>query len=90
MSQRAMDKVESREAFRDNIASVEGADDETGFHGEIKNEFSHVNVTIDYEGNDPRLKLVDRFTGNIRYLDSLELECLTRMSTDFLDHFLPY
>jgi hypothetical protein len=42
----------------------------------VGNEFAEVSVQVDQEANDRRLRLEDRRTGKVRYLDALELEAL--------------
>jgi len=42
----------------------------------IGNEFAEVFVRIDEGANSRRLRLEDRKTGRVRYLDALELETL--------------
>jgi len=42
----------------------------------VANEFASVSVSLDTEGNSPRLRVEDLRTGRIRYLDALELETL--------------
>jgi hypothetical protein len=42
----------------------------------VGNEFAEVSVQVDQEANDRRLRLEDRRTGRVRYLDALELEAL--------------
>jgi hypothetical protein len=42
----------------------------------VSNEFADVSVSIDTEGNDPRLRLEDMKTGRVGFLDALELETL--------------
>jgi hypothetical protein len=42
----------------------------------VVNEFAEVAVRVDDEANSPRLRLVDRRSGRVRYLDALELETL--------------
>ena len=44
--------------------------------GEIESEFAAVRVSIDREGNGPRLRIDDLKTGHVGYLDALELETL--------------
>lgn len=44
--------------------------------GEVFNEFAAVRVSIDHEGNSPRLRVEDEKTGQVGYLDALELETL--------------
>jgi hypothetical protein len=43
---------------------------------ELTSEFASVEVTLDHDGNGPRLKIVDLRTGQIGFLDPLELETL--------------
>lgn len=42
----------------------------------VGNEFASVSVSLDTEGNSPRLRVEDLRTGRVRYLDALELETL--------------
>ena len=44
--------------------------------GRVSSEFADVTVSVDTEGNDPRLKVEDMKTGQIGFLDALELETL--------------
>ncbi|MBN9097453.1 MULTISPECIES: hypothetical protein [unclassified Pseudonocardia] len=44
--------------------------------GIVSNEFAAVAVDVDAAANSPRLRLEDRRTGRVRYLDALELETL--------------
>lgn len=44
--------------------------------GRISSEFGDVSVSIDTDGNDPRLRIEDMKTGQVGYLDALELETL--------------
>ncbi len=51
------------------------------FHGNgagsiVNNEFASVSVSLDTEGNSPRLRIEDLRTGRVRHLDALELETL--------------
>ena len=43
---------------------------------ELRSEFASVEVTLDHDGNGPRLKIVDLKTGQVGFLDPLELETL--------------
>ncbi len=43
---------------------------------ELTSEFASVKVTLDHDGNGPRLKIVDLKTGQVGFLDPLELETL--------------
>lgn len=42
----------------------------------VGNEFAEVSVRIDTGANSRRLRLEDRKTGRVRFLDALELETL--------------
>jgi hypothetical protein len=44
--------------------------------GEVTSEFASVTLSINYEGNGPRLQIEDLKTGRIGFLDALELETL--------------
>ena len=44
--------------------------------GEVVSEFAAVRVSIDASGNGPRLRLEDLRTGQVGFLDALELETL--------------
>lgn len=44
--------------------------------GVVASEFASVAVSIDRDGNSPRLRLEDEKTGRVGYLDALELETL--------------
>ena len=44
--------------------------------GRISSEFADVSVSVDTDGNDPRLRLEDMKTGRVGFLDALELETL--------------
>lgn len=63
--------------------------EESKLEFEVKNEFAHVKIGIDYSANGERLLLIDMVTGTERMLDPLLLECLTRMPTETFDKFLP-
>jgi hypothetical protein len=43
---------------------------------ELSSEFASVALTIDHDGNGPRLRIEDLKTGQIGFLDPLELETL--------------
>jgi hypothetical protein len=43
---------------------------------ELTSEFASVEVSLDDDGNGPRLKIVDLKTGQVGFLDPLELETL--------------
>lgn len=42
----------------------------------LRNEFAHVAVAVDHAAKHPRLRLEDLRSGQIAYLDPLELESL--------------
>lgn len=42
----------------------------------VESEFATVAVSIDRAGNGPRLRVADLRTGQVAYLDALELETL--------------
>lgn len=44
--------------------------------GEVTSEFASVSLTIDDGGNGPRLRIEDLRTGQVGFLDALELETL--------------
>lgn len=44
--------------------------------GEVASEFASVALVIDDGGNGPRLRIEDRRTGHVGFLDALELETL--------------
>jgi hypothetical protein len=44
--------------------------------GEVTSEFATVAVSIDRDGNGPRLRIEDLKTGHVGFLDALELETL--------------
>jgi hypothetical protein len=44
--------------------------------GEVTSEFASVALTIDDGGNGPRLRVEDLRTGQVGFLDALELETL--------------
>lgn len=50
----------------------------------LDSEFASVEVTINQDGNGPRLQIVDLRTGHVGYLDPFELEQLAWLSKDAL------
>lgn len=42
----------------------------------VESEFASVRISIDREGNDARLRIEDLRTGQVGFLDALELETL--------------
>lgn len=50
----------------------------------IGSEFAEVAVSIDDTAHSPRLRLEDRRTGRVRFLDALELEAIIWLRDDRL------
>jgi hypothetical protein len=44
--------------------------------GIVESEFAGVALSIDHEGNGPRLRIEDLRTGQVGFVDALELETL--------------
>jgi hypothetical protein len=44
--------------------------------GDLSSEFASVQLSIDHDGNGPRLRVEDLRTGQVGFLDPLELETL--------------
>jgi hypothetical protein len=44
--------------------------------GVVESEFATVRLSIDHEGNGPRLRIEDLKTGHVGFVDALELETL--------------
>lgn len=53
----------------------------------LENEFASVELTLDTEGNVPRLRILDLRTGHVRFLDAFELENLSYLNKDELSQF---
>ncbi|WP_205698884.1 hypothetical protein [Conexibacter sp. SYSU D00693] len=56
--------------------------------GEVVSEFAAVSLSIDHEGNGPRLRVEDLRTGHVGFLDALELETLAWLPDGALHRFL--
>lgn len=56
--------------------------------GVVANEFASVTVSIDHAGHSPRLRLEDQKTGQVGYLDALELETLAWLPDGALHNLL--
>lgn len=56
--------------------------------GVVANEFATVSVSIDHAGHSPRLRLEDQKTGQVGYLDALELETLAWLTDGALHGLL--
>ena len=54
----------------------------------VDSEFADVSVEVDRTANGPRLRLEDRRTGRVRFLDALELETLIWLPEDHLAQLL--
>ncbi|WP_051309778.1 hypothetical protein [Thermocrispum agreste] len=54
----------------------------------VGSEFAEVAVSVDHQGNGPRLKLEDLRTGHVRYLDALELETIAWLPDEHLRRLL--
>jgi hypothetical protein len=56
--------------------------------GLVENEFASVRVRIDGEGNSARLRVEDLRTGQVGFLDPLQLEALVHLADERLDWLL--
>ena len=56
--------------------------------GEVTSEFASVALSIDHDGNGPRLRIEDLKTGHVGFLDALELETLAWLPESALHKFL--
>jgi hypothetical protein len=56
--------------------------------GEVSSEFASVALSVDHDANGPRLRIEDRKTGHVGYLDALELETLAWLPEGALYKFL--
>lgn len=54
----------------------------------VHSEFAQVAVRVDEQANGPRLRLEDLKTGQVRYLDALELETIIWLRDDHLMQLL--
>jgi hypothetical protein len=54
----------------------------------VVSEFAAVQVSIDYAGNGPRLRIEDVRTGHVGFLDALELETLAWLPDGALHRLL--
>jgi len=54
----------------------------------VDSEFAAVSVEVDTTANGPRLRLEDRRTGRVRFLDALELETLIWLPEGHLTQLL--
>lgn len=56
--------------------------------GLVENEFASVSVRLDGEGNSTRLRVEDLRTGQVGFLDPLQLEALVHLADERLDWLL--
>ncbi|AJE80443.1 hypothetical protein SLNWT_0067 [Streptomyces albus] len=56
--------------------------------GVVGSEFAEVEVGVDTDANGVRLRLLDRRTGRVRFLDALELETLVWLPDGHLQELL--
>jgi hypothetical protein len=56
--------------------------------GEVVSEFAAVRLSIDHEGNGPRLRIEDLRTGHVGFVDALELETLAWLPEGALHRLL--
>jgi hypothetical protein len=54
----------------------------------VDSEFADVSVEVDTKANGPRLRLEDRRTGRVRFLDALELETIIWLPEGHLTRLL--
>jgi hypothetical protein len=60
----------------------------TGTGGIVHSEFADVTALVDATANGPRLRLEDRRTGRVRFLDALELETIIWLPDGHLTQLL--
>jgi hypothetical protein len=54
----------------------------------VDSEFADVSVEVDTTANTPRLRLEDRRTGRVRFIDALELETVVWLPDGHLTQLL--
>ena len=54
----------------------------------VHSEFAQVSFRLDNDANGPRLRLEDLKTGQVRFLDALELETIVWLSEETLQGLL--
>jgi hypothetical protein len=54
----------------------------------VDSEFADVSVEVDTTANAPRLRLEDRRTGRVRFIDALELETVVWLPDGHLTQLL--
>jgi hypothetical protein len=60
----------------------------TGTGGIVRSEFANVEARVDGTANGPRLRLEDRRTGRVRFLDALEIETIIWLPDGHLTQLL--
>jgi hypothetical protein len=58
------------------------------FRDVVGSEFAEVAVSVDHDGNGPRLRLEDLRTGRVRFVDALELETIVWLPEGNLQRLL--
>jgi len=58
------------------------------FRAVVGSEFAEIGVSVDHDGNGPRLKLEDLRTGRVRFADALELETIVWLPEGHLQQLL--
>jgi hypothetical protein len=53
--------------------------------GVVESEFAAVSLSVDHDGNGPRLRIEDLRTARVGFLDALELETLAWLPQHALD-----
>lgn len=56
----------------------------------LRNEFARVKLEVDRDAGAPRLRITDLKSGEYRFLDALQVECLLRLEPEVFDRLLPY
>jgi hypothetical protein len=55
---------------------------------QIRNEFSNVKISIDFNGNGPRFKIECLASGMVKYIDPLTLEFLLKIPDNIIEKFI--
>jgi hypothetical protein len=78
----------AEQAGRPVVPAAAGPDLAPVAGGVVSSEFADVAVQVDVTANGPRLRLEDRRSGRIRFLDALELEALVWLPEGHLTRLL--
>jgi len=70
------------------LAALEDEGSAATAGGVVASEFADVRATVDTTANGPRLRLQDRRTGRVRFLDALELEMIIWLPEGHLTRLL--